>query len=118
MPSAGEGTTQGKAIASAAFVFGGGGTTGVGGIAFTVCKRKFRPWKPLEQQQGGQEGNVVMKRAYACHLHEDARRKRMDKEGGHLRDYELFLKEIWREEEEREGGEEGGKKKKKCKVKA
>eukprot|EP00617_Octactis_speculum_P026789 CAMPEP_0185773174 /NCGR_PEP_ID=MMETSP1174-20130828/72350_1 /TAXON_ID=35687 /ORGANISM="Dictyocha speculum, Strain CCMP1381" /LENGTH=79 /DNA_ID=CAMNT_0028459741 /DNA_START=190 /DNA_END=429 /DNA_ORIENTATION=+ len=56
---------QGKAIIRAEALWG------VGGVA--VCKRKFHPLKT-------HIGGAVEKR-YACYLHHDIRRKRIDRYG-------------------------------------
>ena len=73
-------TPQGIAITNYTSIFG----CGKDGIAFPVCKRKYQPFS-----------NKTGERRTACHLHEEARRKRIDKDGGKFRFYEVDLEETF-----------------------
>ena len=70
-------TAQGKAIRNAVIVFAG---EGEGTLPFSCCKRGFIPF-------------VDGERKYACHLHDQSRKKRVLKEGYGAK--EVNLGQIW-----------------------
>jgi hypothetical protein len=70
-------TLQGKAIQQAAIDFGDGKT-----LPFTPCKKGYIP-------------NIGKRQAYACPLHNKARKKRLEKEQGRFRPGEIDLEIIF-----------------------
>jgi hypothetical protein len=75
-------TPQGRAIKQAAIDFGNGQT-----LPFTPCKKGYIPIL-------GDGRRVV-----ACPLHNDARKKRLAKEGGKFRKGEVDLNIFWSKQE-------------------
>ena len=73
-------TPQGIAITKYTGIFG----NQKDGIPFPVCKRKYQPFS----SKTGEE-------RVACHLHEEVRRKRVAKDCGKFRHYEVDLGETF-----------------------
>lgn len=84
-------TPQGRAIQEAAVKFGDGQT-----LPFTPCKKGYIPVL-TEKASKGRSNNSNYKRMYACPLHDEARRKRLQKEGGltEFRKGEVNLTLFW-----------------------
>ena len=75
-------TTQGKAIADAAAVWG----DRCNGIAFPVCKRKYQPIGSTSCQFTGE-------RMFGCHIHHLKRKERVNKAG--YRDGWVPFEQFW-----------------------
>lgn len=76
-----DGTSQGKAIVEAAVKFGDGKT-----LPFPPCKRYYNPYGMLDGRR---------EKMYGCRLHHEARKRRVESEGGNWRGGEKRLSDFW-----------------------
>lgn len=96
-------TLQGKAILEAASKFGDGQT-----LPFTPCKKGY---VPFVKEGFGKADAITFKRRYACPLHDEARRKRFERDGGLLafRPGEVDLTIFWDQFESKQQSSEFNK---------